>query len=231
MRQGRLAGLARTARSGDSQRHGSEPLPSTLGPFDWSVMPSGTDRYWRLAWALLAEQTGRLAHDGIAPRDEHSVEAGTCWTPAVDLALGDASSFAWFDAEQFVPARPVWAVAAGNAAERLRRGTVLRLESVLPDRYHEGMGVNAWSVDTADLDVPFLHSALEGRWGGAAVLADRLIVPLDHPIVGDDKRADGLVRDLQDITRAFRDANGLPPDGDSPSPAAAPSGPGSTNRP
>ena len=93
------------------------------------------------------------------------------------------------------------------------------------------MGTNAWSIDPSGLGVSFLHSALEGRWGGAAMLADRLIVPLDHAIVGDDDRADRLVRDLQDITRAFRSANGLPPEGVPSPPAAPPSRPGLTNRP
>ena len=36
-------------------------------------------------------------------------------------------------------------------------------------------------------------------------VADRLIVPLDHPILGHDDRPDRLVRDLQDIPSAFRD--------------------------
>jgi hypothetical protein len=174
-------------------------------------MPSGTARYWELAWALLAEQTERLAIDGIVvPRDGYRVGPGT---PAVDLEVGEPSTFAWFGAEQYVPARDVWAIASGEALGRLLRGTVLHLVGLFPDPYYEGLGLNAWSADPALLGVPFLHSALEGRWGGAAVLADQLIVPLDHPIVGDDARADRLVRDLQDITRAFREANGLPRDG------------------
>ena len=209
---------------------GLEPLPSTLGPFDWSVMPSGTDRYWRLAWALLAEQTARLATDGIVPQDHRSGK-GSRWTPAVDLALDEPSTFAVGDAEQFVPARLMGAVAAGNGAGRLLRGTVLRFEGSVIDRVVDGIGVDVWSVDETDWGVPFLRSAFEGRWGGAPALANLLIVPLDHPIVGDDDRADRLVRDLQDITRAVRRANGLPADGGFPSPKGALPRPGLANLP
>lgn len=123
------------------------PLPSTLGPFDWSVMPSGTDRCWRLSWALLAEQVARLAIDAIVPPR---------WPP------------------------------------RSRR---LSLDPVRASRCRRG-------VDN------YLDSALEGWWGGAAVLADHLIVSPDHPILSDDDRADRLVRDLQSITRRFREAAG-----------------------
>ena len=199
-----LRGTPRAARVVDM---GMEPLPSTLGPFDWSVMPSGTDRYWRLSWALLAKQTARLALDGIVPRHDRSREVGIRWTPALDLALGKPSTRNWFG-ERYTPARDVEAIAAGVQSHILR-GTVLRLAAVMPDFSWEGMGTNFWSVDEADLGAPFLRSALEGRWGGAAVLADQLVVPIDHPIVGNDERADRLVRDLQDITRTFRAASGL----------------------
>lgn len=90
------------------------------------------------------------------------------------------------------------------------RGTVLRFEAGLPGFTSEGLGLHAWSLDPALLGVGFVPSALEGRWGGAALLADLLIVRAGHPILRDDARADRLVRDLQDITRAFRAENGLP---------------------
>jgi hypothetical protein len=192
---------------------GLKPLASTLGPFDWEVMASGNARYWQLAWDLLAEQRNRLALDAIATPSCRMGDEGTCWTPAVDLALDDQSAFAVDDAVQFVPARLVGAVAAGDDPERLLRGTVLRLECCVIDRVVDGIGVNVWSVTEADLGVPFLRSAFEGRWGGAPALANLLIVPLDHPIVGDDERADRLVRDLQDITRAVREADGLAREG------------------
>lgn len=201
---------------------GLSPLPSTVGRFDWKAMRSGTIRYWQLGWALLAEQTKRLAVDGIVPpvsfRDD-----GSRWTPAVDLGLDYPSTSAWFD-EPYVPARDVLAIASSGLRGRLVRGTIIRLESSVLDRYLEGMGMNFWSVEGGELDVPFLRSALEGRWGPAAVLADGLIVPVDHPIVGDDERADRLVRDLQDITRTFRVANDLPADGDVPPRIASGSG-------
>ena len=201
------------------------PLPSTLGSFDWKAMPwspSGTDRYWQLAWALLREQMERLALDGIAWRDEHFGEPGAPWTPAVDLALGDRSTVVWLGGERFTPARDVRAIAAGAVGKRILRGTVVRLRDVIPDGSWEGLGTNYWSIDDAELGVPFLQSALEGRWGGAAMLADALIVPVDHPIVGDDVRADRLVLDLQDITRAFRVAHRLPAEGESASPTDEP---------
>jgi hypothetical protein len=195
---------------------GTTALPSTLGPFDWNVMRSGTDRYWTLAWAMLAEQRARLAADEIVPRDRFG-EEGSLWTPAVDLSLSEPTTFTWFDEGVFVPARRIVAIAAAGVPERLCRGEVLRLEAVRVDRYWEGMGTNFWSVDGGRLGVGFIHSALEGRWGGAAVLADGLIVPVGHPIVGDAARADRLVADLQTITRAFRAANGLPADGEAAS--------------
>lgn len=193
-----------------------KPLPSTLEPFDWDVMPSGTKRYWDLAWALLARQVARLAVDGIVPRDDHRVELGTFWTPAVDLELGDPSTSVLSYLKRFVPERDVLRVASAGSRVRLPAGSQLRLLDCVPDIYYEGMGVNVWSIDDAGLGVPFLHSALEGRWGGAALLADHLIVPRDHPIAGDDDRADRLVRDLQAIIRTFREANGLPAEGRSP---------------
>ena len=191
-------------------------LPSTLQPFDWNVMRSGTSRYWSLAWSLLAEQLARLATDGIIPHDRRD-QGGSLWTPAVDLALGDRSSRTWFEEDAFVPARFVGSVAAAGDEARLSRGTTLRLEAVREDRSWEGAGTNFWSIGESDLGVGFIHSALEGRWGGAAVLADGLLVTLDHPIVGDFARADRLVADLQAITRAFRVANGLPAEGETPS--------------
>jgi hypothetical protein len=200
---------------------GLERLPSTIVSFEWGVMPSGTERYWRLAWALLAEQTARLAIDGIVPQDYRSGE-GSRWAPAVDLALGEVSTFGWTGGEEFVPGRSVWGIASSGCAARLVRGTVLRLAAVIPDSHLGGLGTNFWSVEGTELGVRFIHSALEGRWGGAAVLADQLIVPIDHPIVGDGDRAEDLVRDLQDITRAFRVANDLPAEGRSPSPTGAP---------
>jgi hypothetical protein len=181
-------------------------------------MRSGTSRYWLLGWALLTEQLARMAADGIVPLDRFGTE-GSMWTPAVDLALGESGAFTWFDAGVFVPARSVGSIAAAESGARLARGMVLRLEAVREDRTWEGMGTNFWSIDDSDLGVRFIHSALEGRWGGAAVLADGLIVPLGHPLVGDSARADRLVVDLQTITRAFRAANGLPAGGEDPSAA------------
>jgi hypothetical protein len=190
----------------------TEPLPSTLAPFDWSARPSGDPGYWELGWELLAEQEARLAEDGIIPHDRFGQE-GTAWTPAVDLCLTLANTNTMFTEGEYVPARHVYSIAKADSEGRLLRGTPLRLESVQPDRYWDAMGTNFWSVDDSDLDVRFIHTALEGRWGPPAVLADGLIVPIDHPIVGDDERADRLVRDLKAITFAFRAAHGLPAGG------------------
>jgi len=178
-------------------------------------MRSGTWRYWQLCGKLLGKQLDRLADDGIRPHDRFG-EEGSHWTPAVDLALGDPDDWAYPENRRFVPARSVWSVAHGRAKARLRCGSILRLEAVCPDPHVEALGTNFWSIDRADLGVSFIHSALEGRWGGAASLADNLIVPTDHPLVGDLARADRLVLDLQEITRAFRVANGLPADGEIP---------------
>jgi hypothetical protein len=187
-------------------------LPSTLPPFDWDVTRSGSRVYWTLSRALLSEQLARLATDHIAPLQRYGGE-GSLWTPAVDLALGKPSGFTWFDEDRFVPARSVRAIAAGEHGARLRRGQVLRLQAVRRDPYHEARGTNFWSIDDSDIGVDFIHSALEEHWGGEALLADALIVPLGHSILGDPLRADRLVVDLQTITRAFRAANGLPADG------------------
>lgn len=104
----------------------------------------------------------------------------------------------------------MWCVATGGTRARLVRGTALRFEAGQPGSTSEGLRLHARSLDPAALGVGFVHSALEGRWGGAAVLADLLIVRADHPILRDDARADRLVRDLRGITRAFRAENGLP---------------------
>ncbi len=101
---------------------GLMPRSSTLAPFDGEAMPSGTDRYWRLTGALHSEQSRRLALDGIALREERSVEAGTPWTPAVDLEVGEATTRAWYGAERFVPAREVRAIAPGEGRGRRGRG-------------------------------------------------------------------------------------------------------------
>ena len=195
------------------------PLPATLLPFDWRVVSaSGKETptaYWSLVWGLLAEQDKRLREDGIEPRDRFD-ERGTVWTASVDLDLTYPSDFAWHGGERFVPSRSVGAPATASSEARLMPGIPLRLEDAIPDRYYEGMGTNYWAFDPADatdLGVPWIHSALEGRWGGSAVLGDYLIVPIDHPIVGDAERADRLVRDLQEITRAFRVTAGLPAEG------------------
>jgi hypothetical protein len=201
--------MARRADVRESPGMNTEPLPSTLAPFDWNAAPSGSSGYWELGWELLAQMKVRFAKDGIFPRDRS--EIGTIWTPAVDLALNPPSTLTWFTEGEYVPARSAVSIADAGSPGRLLRGTPLRLESVQDDRYWEGLGTNFWSVDDPDLDVGFIHSALEGRWGVTSVLADCLIVPIDHPIVGEDERADRLVRDLQAITVAFRDAHGLSP--------------------
>ncbi len=187
------------------------PISSTIEPFDWEVVPSGTDLYWTLCWALLAKQLEVIADAGIEPLRPHGAterysKVGTFWTPAVDLALGRISTFTVHDVP-YRPARDIVSITAGDAAERIHAGTALRLEAALQADEH--MGTNYWSVVNDDLDVSFVNSALGGRWGGAACLADGLIVPIEHPIVGDRKRADRLVRDLQAVTRSFRTANGL----------------------
>jgi hypothetical protein len=193
------------------------PLPATLAPFGWDTTPSSPSRYWPLTWALFAEMTKRLEVDGIVadPNDRCDpcvphARAGTIWAPAVDLALDEPTDRTWFEAGQYVPGRSVRSIAEGRSPGRLLRGTLLRLEAVQPDRFLDGVGANFWSVPDASLDVGFIHSALEARWGGAARLADILIVPASHPFLGDDERADRLVRDLQEIARSFRIAAGLP---------------------
>jgi hypothetical protein len=199
-----------------------EPLPATTIPFDWNAMASGTSRYWQLSWALLGEQVARLADDGIVRDDrcDHPAphirytRTGTLWTPAVDLAVDGPSEFTWFEKGAFVPARSARSIADSRTPDRLQPGVVLRLESVQADPWYEGMGTNFWSVADDQFDVRYIHSAFEGRWGGTAVLADALIVPIDHPIVRDPGRADRLVRDLQEITRAFRVRAGLPAEGE-----------------
>ncbi len=144
----------------------------------------------------------------------------------MDLALGEPTTVVptmvvkWLGDKPCTPARDVQAVAAGRPGGRLVRGTVLRLEVIVPCYHWEGIATLVWSARDAGLGVPFLHSGMVARWSHAALLANHLIVPVDHPIVGDDDRADLLVRDLQDVTRAFREANGLPPDG-WPAPASA----------
>jgi len=213
---------------------GLMPLPSTLGPFDWGVMPilrvgpdGGHYDAWGVASLLLKEQEARLAADGIVtpwPPGDRRDHEGSLWTPAVDLDLGGATTSALFEVRAFVPFRPVWSVADARSEARLMRGTVLRLETVGEDRSWERLGSNAWSIEPSDLGVGFIHSALENRWGGPPLLADALIVPLDHPIVGDSASADRLVTDLQDITRAFRIRIGQPADGACAGPGTAQEG-------
>ena len=174
---------------------GLMPLPSTLGPFDWGIMAIGRHDISGVAGLLLREQVARLAADGIVPRDRLGQESsmpwdrsgmeGSRWTPAVDLDLGAPTVSALPEVRAFVPFRPVWSVADARSETRLMRGTVLRLEAVGWDRAWERLGSNAWAGDPTTLGVGFIHSALEDRWGGPPLLADALIVPLDHPIVGD----------------------------------------------
>jgi hypothetical protein len=186
---------------------------ATTVPFDWRATPSGSDAgHWPLTWELLGEQLARLALEEIVPRDRFDDE-GTFWAPAVDLDLSGVNVRTWFEEDQFVPARQIWGIASAGSQARLLPGSILRLESVREDRYWEGMGTNFWSIDEPGLGVVYLHSALEGRWGGPAVLADALLVPADHPFLGDAERAERLVRDLQSITRQFRAAHGLPANG------------------
>jgi hypothetical protein len=219
-----LAPPARGARIAGMVRSGH---PSTTGAFDWDVHPAKQSLYWPLTWALLAEMKKRLKVDGIVPdkddrcdvrRSVRYPRTGTLWTPALDLSLGAPSDFTWFEKGEYVPARSIYSIAEGAPDGRLLRGTVLRLEAVCDDRYGEGMGTNFWSLPEGGIDVALVHSALEGRWGGSAVLADALIVPIDHPFLGDDDRADRLVRDLQDVVRSFRITAGLPMDGRHPAP-------------
>ena len=147
------------------------------------------------------------------PWDRSGLE-GSLWTPAVDLDLGAPTVSTLPEVRAFVPFRPAWSVADARSETRLMRGTVLRLEAVGWDRAWERLGSNAWSGDPTTTGVGFIHSALEDRWGGPPLLADALIVPLDHPIVGDSSRADRLVADLQDITRTFRVRIGQPAGGE-----------------
>lgn len=190
------------------------PLPSTLAPFDWEAAPSGTDAYWQFTWDLVAEQKERLAHYGIVPRDPFGGE-GTLWAPAVDLELGRVET----GQEPYVAMRPIWGVATATTpadpprwgflrkTERVRlfAGTPLRLVARIPDLTDTGLGANVWRLSRRRLGrAPFIHSAREGRWGGAAVLGDCLILPFEHPLLGNAARADRLVRDLQEITLSFR---------------------------
>ncbi len=182
-------------------------------PFDWTALPAGATAFWETGGALFREQKARLAVDGIEPVDRSDGE-GSLWTPAVDFDLDEKVTGGLVDGgKSFMPARETWRIASASSPALLLRGTILRLEAVIPDRFLEGLGTNFWSTEDASLDVRYIHSALEGRWGPAALLADGLIVPIDHPIVGNDERAERLVRDLQQITRDFRSKNGLPADG------------------
>jgi hypothetical protein len=160
---------------------------------------------------MLVEQVEVIVQAGIEPLRPHGAserysKVGTFWTPAVDLALGRISTFTVHDVP-YRPARDIVSIASGDDAERICSGTALRLEAALQADEH--LGTNYWSVVNDDLDVSYVQSALGGRWGGAACLADVLIVPIEHPIVGDTERADRLVRDLQAVTLGFRMANGL----------------------
>jgi len=203
---------------------GLEPLQSTVAPFEWSVMhqveahPSPRST-WTSNWAagreLLERQRNYLLGSGLdlmeLERQRFADAKFVEWTPLVDLALGRPDTTAWHSGRPYIPARSICSIAEGGTPGRLVRGTPLQYFEAQPDLSYEAMGNFVWSV--AGLDVPYIHSAMEGRWGGAALLADALIVPRDHPWVGDDAQADKLVLNLREIVLDFRRVNGLQLDG------------------
>jgi hypothetical protein len=195
-----------------------DPLPSTVAPFEWSVMHlvegdgagSRWTSNWAAAWELLELQRTYLSDYGLELIELSKIrgaEQPMEWAPLVDLTLGTIYTDGWYRDKTYSPERSVDSIASGSSSLRLSRGTALRFVVARPDHMWEGMGDFVWSV--VGSDVPYLRTAMEGRWGGAALLADALIVPHEHPWVGDEARADELVRGLQTVVTTFRQENRL----------------------
>jgi hypothetical protein len=172
-------------------------LHATLTPFEWSLPESGDVRSSAdlvRRYLLLLKSVGVEAVWG-------SREAGRLWTPLVDLSLGPLVTKPWivWEPEAFFPARWLPRVAAGTDIPVLPRGTVMRFERHCMNPALLGWDSLIWSMAESRLDVHFVWSADDLNGGSNGVLANQVIVPIEHPLVGDDEVANRLVRDLQAI--------------------------------
>jgi hypothetical protein len=179
-----------------------ERLPSSQLPFEWAL-PSGGD--FQATRALVDRYRDHVRSVGVVPVDG-SRQPGSLRTPLVDLGLGPRVAEPWlpWQPAAWFPARWISSIAAGAESSLLTRGAVLRFEGHCRNPGLTGHDTLVWSEIGPDgVDVAFLWSADDLAGGSHGVLSTDVIVPLGHPMSGDDGGADRLVHDLQAIRVAF----------------------------
>ncbi len=196
------------------------PVPGTQR-FSWeAIETSGDPRYWKLGWELFKRQVTRIHEDAPAgsPNGERDGDAIVVADLEDRPVSAHSASYLGFSDARFAHARDIVAIGDASSPSVVRAGTVLHVVAQIHDQYNEGLGANFWVSNDGQ---PYA-SALEGRWGIDALLADALIVPLGTPLASDPAAQRRLLDDLRTITVAFRVEHGLPPEGAKEDPRAEP---------
>jgi hypothetical protein len=188
--------------------------------FSWQAIATSHDpRYWTLGGELMVLQVSVIERFAA----ERSRHLERLYAPLADLAIGGTSSPSFLsylraDPDHYPGCCDVDDVASGRTGPIIPAGTTLRLLAELPDPSYEGLGANLWQGTT---DGRFYATALEGRWGFEAVLADALIVPADTAALDDRDSGQRLLGELRAVTSEFRRTRGLLPEGVSTDPRIA----------
>jgi hypothetical protein len=205
---------------GDGLRSGR---PDQTANFSWEAITSSHDfRYWQLGWQLVALQRDVIASVLAAKESTSRRTKGQRHIVLMDLAVDDELCD-WLDylgdsttPSHYLGCRNITQPAVAATETRLQAGTSLSWDADIPDRMWEGLGLTLWGDQERHA---WYASALEGRWGCAAVLADALIVP--ETALGDTSPPTELVGRLVEVTVGFRREHGLAPEGAEVDPAIA----------